>query len=160
MPQVSPPAEQQPATRKAEAPTDTGPSVLTASPGAGAASGEGQVVASGNTSADSGAQAGSYDRKGPLRGTMYASSGARAIVRPMPQIPDDLRGEAFNLSALARFHIAVDGSAVVELAKPTPNPRLNRILLDSLKKWRFLPAIKNGKPMASTEEIVVRIEVR
>jgi protein TonB len=91
---------------------------------------------------------------------IYASSGARAIVQPMPQIPDDLREEAFNFIALARFHIAVDGSAKVELAKPTPNPRLNWILLDSLKKWRFIPAIKNGKPVASTEEIVVKIEVK
>ena len=65
---------------------------------------------------------------------MYASIGARAIIRPMPQIPDDLRDEAFNSIALARFRIAVDGTAEVELAKATPNPRLNRILLDSLRK--------------------------
>ena len=78
----------------------------------------------------------------------------------MPQIPDDLREGTFNSSALARFHIAVDGSATVELAKPTPNPRLNRILLDSLRKWRFIPAIKNGKPVASTEEIIVKVEVK
>ena len=78
----------------------------------------------------------------------------------MPQIPDDMREGAFNSAALARFHIAVDGSVTVELVKPTQNPRLNRILLDSLRKWRFIPAIKNGKPVASTEEIVVKIEVR
>jgi len=158
MPQVSSPTEQRPAGRQSEVPTNTGVSVLTAPPGG--APGEGQAVASRNTSSDSGAQAGPYDRKGSPRGTMYASSGARAIVRPMPQIPDDLREEAFNFTALARFHIAVDGSAKVELAKPTPNPRLNWILLDSLKKWRFIPAIKNGKPVASTEEIVVKIEVK
>jgi len=85
---------------------------------------------------------------------------ARAIVRPMPQIPDDLREEAFNSTALARFHIADDGSVTVELAKPTQNPRLNRILLDSLKKWRFIPAIKNGVPVASTLELVIKIEVK
>jgi protein TonB len=78
----------------------------------------------------------------------------------MPQIPDDLREGAFNTAALARFHIAVDGSATVELAKPTQNPRLNRILLDSLRKWRFIPAIKNGKPVASSEEIIVKVEVK
>jgi protein TonB len=78
----------------------------------------------------------------------------------MPQIPDDLREGAFNSTALARFNIAGDGSVTVELAKPTPNPRLNRILLNSLNKWRFIPAIKNGKTVASTEEIVVRIEVK
>ena len=91
---------------------------------------------------------------------MHANSGARAIVNPMPKIPEDLRAEAFKSSALARFHIAVDGSAEVELAKPTPFPRLNRILLDSLKQWRFMPEIKSGKPVASTEEILVKIEVK
>jgi protein TonB len=158
MPQVSSPTEQRPQVQKAEAPTNSGPSVLAAAPGG--VSGEGQAAAYGNTSGYSGSQAGSYDGNTPSRGNIYANSGARAIVRPMPQIPDDLRAESFNVSALARFHIAVDGSAKVELAKPTPNTRLNWILLDSLKKWRFIPAIKNGKPVASTEEIVVRIEVK
>jgi len=110
-------------------------------------------------SANNGARTGSYGRGSPM-GNIYGSSGAQAIVRPMPQIPNDLREEAFNFAALARFHIAVDGSVKVELTRPTPNPRLNRILLDSLKKWRFIPAIKNGKPVASTEEIVVKIEVK
>ena len=91
---------------------------------------------------------------------MYESAGARAIVRPMPQIPDELREEAFNVTALALFHVAADGSAEVELVRPTPDPRLNRLLLDSLKKWRFMPAIKNGKPVATTEQIVVKIEVK
>ena len=113
-----------------------------------------------NTSSNSGPQGGSYDPKGSSRGDLHASSGARAIVQPMPQIPEDLRAEAFKSSALARFHIAVDGSAEVELARPTPIPRLNRILLDSLKKWRFIPAIRGGVPVASIEEILVKIEVK
>jgi periplasmic protein TonB len=98
--------------------------------------------------------------KGSSPGNMYTSIGARAIIKPMPQIPDDLREDAFNSVALALFHIAIDGSVTVELAQPTPNPRLNRILLNSLKQWRFIPAIKNGKPVASTEEIVIKIEVK
>ena len=113
-----------------------------------------------NTSSNSSSRVGSYDPKGSSRGDLYANSGARAIVQPMPKIPEDLRTEAFKSAALARFHIAVDGSAEVELAKPTPFPRLNRILLDGLKQWRFMPAIKSGKPVASTEEILVKIEVK
>jgi len=89
-----------------------------------------------------------------------ANMGARSIVRPMPQIPDDLREAAFDSVALAQFHIAVDGQAKAELVKPTPNPRLNRMLLDSLKKWRFAPAVRDGQPVASTEEIVIRIVVK
>lgn len=88
------------------------------------------------------------------------SSGARAVSKPMPTIPDELRDEAFSAAALARFHVAPDGSVTVELVKPTQNPRLNRLLLDSLKKWRFFPAIKNGKPVATTEELVVHFQVQ
>ena len=146
MHQVSPPAAQKSET-------------AVALPAAAAPSGA-QATATGNISANTGSQTGSHEGKGSNRGNMYASSGARAIIRPMPQIPDDLREGAFNSAALARFHIDVDGSATVELAKPTPNPRINRILLDSLNKWRFIPAIKNGKPVASTEDIIVKIEVK
>ena len=152
MPKVSPRTEPNPAAQKAEVTTST------AAPAA-AASGDTHATASVITSPKGEARVGSFNDKGLSRGNMYASSGARAIVRPMPQIPDDLREEAFNSAALARFHIAVDGSVKVELAKPTPNPRLNRVLLDSLRKWRFMPAIKNGKPVESTEEIVVKVEV-
>lgn len=125
----------------------------------GPASSGGAKGASGPAVGSSGAQGGSGGGKGG-GGSMYANSGARAIARPMPQIPDDLREQAFSSTALARFHVAADGSAEVELARPTPDPRLNRLLLDSLKKWRFMPAIKNGKPVATTEEIVVKIEVK
>jgi len=162
MPEVSKHTEQNPAAQRAEVTTNAAVALPSASAPSGAhvTPGEGQAKGAGNTSANSGTQAGSYDGKGSSRGNLYASSGARAIVRPMPQIPDDLREVAFNSTALARFNIAVDGTAKVELVKSTPNPRLNRILLDSLRKWRFTPAIKNGNPVASIEEIVIKIEVK
>src|SRR5271169_2409771 len=128
---VSPTNEQQTPSQKTEVTTNTAGGVVSA--------------------------AAATEEKGSSRGNMYTSSGARAIIKPMPQIPDDLREDAFNSVALALFHIAIDGSVTVELARPTPNPRLNRLLLNTLKQWRFIPAIKNGKPVASTEEIVIKI---
>jgi periplasmic protein TonB len=92
--------------------------------------------------------------------TMTGTSGAQAIVRPMPQIPEELRQDALSAFALARFHVSADGTVTVELAKPTQNPRLNRLLLETLKNWRFFPAMKDGKPVSSTEEIVIKIEVK
>jgi protein TonB len=86
--------------------------------------------------------------------------GAQAIDRPLPKIPDDLREQAFSVAAIARFRIAVDGTATVELATPTPNPRLNRLLLDTLRNWKFFPAMKDGKPIASVQEIRVQFEVK
>lgn len=62
--------------------------------------------------------------------------------------------------ALARFDIGPDGAATVELVQPTPNPVLNRIILDTLRTWRFFPALERGRPVASTQEVRVRLEVR
>jgi len=91
---------------------------------------------------------------------LTASRGAQAIVRPLPVIPDDLREDALNETATARFHIAADGSATVELVKPTQNPRLNRLLLETLRQWRFFPAMQQGKPVESTQEMVIKVEVK
>lgn len=85
--------------------------------------------------------------------------GARAIYQPKPKIPDDLLGQSINTSAKARFRIAADGSAQVDLVKPTDDPRLNRAILSALKQWRFFPAMKNGQPVASTLDIQIPIKV-
>jgi periplasmic protein TonB len=96
----------------------------------------------------------------PSSNAMSGNRGAQAIVRPMPQIPDDLRDEALEATAVARFRVGLDGSATVDLTKPTLNPRLNHLLLNTLKNWRFFPAMKDGKPVASMEVIVIHIQVK
>ena len=86
--------------------------------------------------------------------------GARVLYQPKPEIPEQLRRRSLELAALARFHIAADGSAQVELVEPTPDPDLNRSLMETLKKWRFFPELRNGKPVASTLDIRIPISVR
>lgn len=86
--------------------------------------------------------------------------GARAIVHPLPVIPDDIRAEALKDTATAIFHVAADGSSTVELLKPTQNTRLNLILLDTLKTWRFFPAVKEGKPIDSVQELTIHVSVQ
>ena len=85
---------------------------------------------------------------------------ARAIYQPMPEIPDDLRRRNIDLVAVARFRVAPDGKATVELIQPTPEPTLNRALLERLQSWRFFPALANGKPIASVIDIRVPISVK
>jgi protein TonB len=91
---------------------------------------------------------------------LTGNSAAQAIVRPMPRIPDALRESVLNTSATARFHIAPDGSATVELVKPTPDPTLNQRLLSTLARWRFFPAMQDGKPTASIQDIVIKLDVK
>ncbi len=75
---------------------------------------------------------------------------------PLPQIPQDLRVEAFQSEAIARFYIDGAGNVEkVELVKPCANPRLNSLLLKSLRQWKFSPSNKS-----STQDINVKFRVQ
>ncbi len=88
-----------------------------------------------------------------------ANTAARSISQPLPSLPDDLRGQAYQTVATARFTIHVDGSVDVELIQATPTPRLNQLLLDTLRRWRFFPALHDGRPVESTQDIRVHFNV-
>jgi len=88
-----------------------------------------------------------------------ARTGARAIYSPLPQIPDELRDQASQSQALVRFDIRADGTASVTLVQPTPEPALNRLILQTLRSWRFFPAMQDGKPVASIQEVRIRLDV-
>jgi protein TonB len=96
-------------------------------------------------------------RGGPLGG---GNAGARAIYQPLPEIPEALRHRNIEIIAVARFKVAANGSAQVELTEPTADADLNRALLESLRRWQFFPAMQEGKPAASTVEIRIPISVR
>jgi periplasmic protein TonB len=105
------------------------------------------------------AQATMTQPQAPSR-TQSGRTGARAIFNPLPKIPDELRDRASSAEALARFDIRPDGTVLVELVTPTPDPLLNRVILETLRTWRFFPATENGKPVASSQEVRIRLEVR
>jgi len=85
---------------------------------------------------------------------------ARALYRPLPEVPDELRHRNVELVALARFRVQPDGTAQVELIEPTSEPDLNQSLLATLRTWRFFPALQDGRPVASTLDIRIPVSVR
>ncbi|HTR61913.1 MAG TPA: energy transducer TonB [Candidatus Binataceae bacterium] len=88
------------------------------------------------------------------------SLGAHALYAPVPEIPDDLREEAINTVAIAHFRVTYDGQITVSLVKMTENPRLNKLILDTLKQWRFFPAMKNGVAIDSEFDLRIPITVQ
>ncbi len=123
----------------------SGPSVPTTS---GSSGKEAAAGISGGSGVGSGAGIGNY------------ASGARALYAPTPTIPDDLRENAFEAVAIAHFKVGPDGAVEVTLAQPTPNPRLNQILLNTLKEWKFFPAMKDGIAIASEFDVRIPISVQ
>ncbi|WP_309477083.1 energy transducer TonB [Trinickia acidisoli] len=92
--------------------------------------------------------------------TEPTSRPAQLRSQPLPALPDDLREQAYQAAALARFVIHPDGTFDVELVKPTPYPRLNGILLEALRKWQFTPATENGRAVESRQQVRVHFDVQ
>jgi len=81
--------------------------------------------------------------------------GNSPIYNPLPQIPDELRHEAFQSEAEARFYIAASGEVTnVELLKPCTNPKLNYLLLKALRNWKFAP-----RDSSSTKDVKIKFKV-
>jgi periplasmic protein TonB len=83
---------------------------------------------------------------------------ARALYQPLPVVPPELRSHAFDQVAVVRFTIGIDGKATVSLEQATPDPQINQVLLDTFRRWRFFPAMRQGKPVSST--LVLRVPVK
>ncbi len=88
------------------------------------------------------------------------SGGARAIYAPLPKIPDELRENAFSTVAVAHFVVGPDGTVQVTLITPTPEPKLNQLILETLHEWKFFPAIKDGVAIASQFDVRIPISVQ
>jgi protein TonB len=118
--------------------------------------------ASTGTATESGASGGSGTDEGSGGGGGIGTDtvGAHAIYAPTPVIPDDLREEAMQTEAVARFNVSFDGISEVTLEKPTSSPRLNQVLLETLKQWKFFPAVKNGVAIPSSFEVRIPISVQ
>jgi periplasmic protein TonB len=86
--------------------------------------------------------------------------GARALDKPMPDFPEELRRRPLNVVAVASFHVGADGSATVTLVQATVDPLINAALMVALHKWRFFPALENGHPVPSIIEIRIPIVVK
>ena len=112
-------------------------------------------------SAASATESGSAETGGGSGGGIGSDTvGARAIYAPTPVIPDDLREDAIQTEAIARFKVSFDGASEVTLEKPTSSPRLNQVILDALKQWKFFPAVHNGVAIESSFEVRIPISVQ
>ena len=76
-----------------------------------------------------------------------------------PEIPDDLRQESFKSFVRVRVIIEADGSFTVVLRTSSGNAEVDRIALDALKRWKWKPALENGKPVQSTQFFRYEFEV-
>ena len=97
-----------------------------------------------------------YEKKYQSQHSSAPATNLAPLYQPLPDIPEELRYEAMRTKALARFNIATDGTVKsVDLIQPSNSPKLNYLLIKSLKQWRF-----EASNHESSQEISITFEVK
>jgi periplasmic protein TonB len=122
--------------------------------------GAGEAGVGNGTGAGAGNGVGAGSGTGAGGGLGAGGSGPEVIYSPAPTIPDDMRDEVLEAVAVARFQVSSNGNFVVSLTKPTDFSRLNDVILETLRTWRFHPASRNGVAIDSDAQIRLLITVQ
>jgi len=84
---------------------------------------------------------------------------AEVLNSPQPMIPAELHEQCFKSCCIARFIINPDGKTAVKLLTSSGSDEIDEITLSTLKRWKFRPAMLNGKPVQSTRRVKVEFEI-
>jgi len=87
-------------------------------------------------------------------------SGPRAIYAPVPSIPDDMRDEVIQAVAVVRFHVFRDGEAHATLITSTDYSELDELILETLQRWRFSAAVRDGVKVDADAEVRLLVTVQ
>lgn len=79
---------------------------------------------------------------------------------PQPSIPDDLRAQAIDKTVIVEITVDENGNATdVKLTQPTGNDELDRLALDTARKWKFKPATRDGQAVESRVRLHIEFQV-
>ncbi|TWT23452.1 energy transducer TonB [Luteimonas marina] len=85
-----------------------------------------------------------------------ANREARALSQPAPEYPAAAQRSGVEGTAIVRVDLDANGSPVdVELAQSSRSRDLDRAALSAVRGWTFEPAIRDGKPVASSVQVPV-----
>jgi TonB family protein len=68
------------------------------------------------------------------------------------EIPDNLKSQSFKSFVRVRVEIAADGKCKVILRTSSGNTEIDKLVLDTLNKWTWKPALKEGDPVDSVQQ--------
>ena len=67
------------------------------------------------------------------------------------QIPDSLKSQGFKSFVRVMVNIAADGSFTVTLRTSSGNTDVDKLVLATLNRWKWKPALKDGDPVDSVQ---------
>lgn len=92
---------------------------------------------------------------GPGQG-MAPDSIPQAIRSPAPRYPRSAQRRRESGTVLLRVHVLADGSVgSVDLVQSSQSRDLDRAASDAVRRWRFRPALRDGRPVATAVQIPI-----
>lgn len=93
----------------------------------------------------------------PAAGASTEVSQPVAIRQTIPPVPSGIAGLG-SPTAAVRVAIGSDGKVITASMQQPSHPLYDRLVLQAAREWLYMPAMRNGKPVAS--EKVVSIQLR
>lgn len=76
---------------------------------------------------------------------------AESSYQEIPRMPDTLLDSGYRSFVRVEVEVAEAGNFTVKIRTSSGNPDIDARVLDSLKRWKWKPALKNGVPITSTQ---------
>ncbi|MBV9850953.1 MAG: TonB family protein [Armatimonadetes bacterium] len=76
-----------------------------------------------------------------------------------PEIPDELKQESFKTFVRVKVDIEADGGFSVTLRTSSGNSEIDRRVIEALQRWKWKPALRDGRPIRSTQRFRFEFEV-
>lgn len=80
----------------------------------------------------------------------------RAVVKPAPSYPEDARKEGVEGVVIVRAMIEKDGAVSSATVVKGVHPSLDRATVETVRTWRFEPALLNDEPVATQYHLTIR----
>ncbi|MCD8535770.1 MAG: energy transducer TonB [Verrucomicrobia bacterium] len=71
------------------------------------------------------------------------------VSQPAPRYPNELKKEKINGSAIVVFILSEEGQVLDPRVESASHPAFEKAALDAIRRWRFKPGMKAGKPVRS-----------
>ena len=84
----------------------------------------------------------------------------KPVKQSAPKYPQDLRKKGIQGTVTLRFIVSKDGKVVNVTVLSSDHELFEEPAVDAVKKWRFEPAEKNGKPVACRVRIPIPFKIR
>lgn len=92
----------------------------------------------------------------PARPAAPVNREARALNQPAPEYPATAQRSGEEGTVIVRVDVDANGNPIdVELAQSSRSRDLDRAALRAVRGWTFEPAIRDGKPVASSVQVPV-----